>query len=62
LYFPAEGLYTWAVSQGILGLSVVSDEYPARVGGIAGSWNVKNLAEYTNLIGSVSLIPLQIIH
>ncbi len=49
---PGEGIYSWAVSGGVLTLTLVTDSYAARASAIAGAWNLKNPADFTKIVGS----------
>ena len=49
---PADGLYNWAVSNGVLTLSLISDSYAARASAMVGTWNIRNQADFVNIIGS----------
>jgi len=50
--FPEDGLYNWAISGGILKITLNTDTYAARVSATAGSWNTKNPADFEKIIGS----------
>jgi hypothetical protein len=50
--FAGDGTYDWSLGNGILTLSVVSDDYPARVKGIAGSWQIRDNTGLYRIIGS----------
>ena len=41
---PGDGIYKWSAFNGVLTLTVISDNYPARVRGISGSWQGKEPA------------------
>jgi hypothetical protein len=49
---PEDGLYHWAVSGGILTLTLISDNYAARVSAMAGTWYTRNPAIPQNITGS----------
>ena len=49
---PDEGLYTFAVSGGVLTMTLISDSYAARVSAIAGTWYATNPAGFAKIIGS----------
>ena len=50
--FAGDGIYTWEITGGELLLTLVSDNYPARVNAMAGSWTAKNAADFSEIIGS----------
>ena len=50
--FADDGTYDWSLSNGILTLSVVSDNYLARVKGIAGSWQIRDTTGLHRITGS----------
>jgi len=50
--FAGDGLYNWSVNNGVLTLTVVSDDYAARLRGIAGSWQIKDPAVIARVTGT----------
>lgn len=50
--FTGDGIYKWSFSDDILTLTVVSDNYSARVSALSGDWNIKNPVIPQNLCGS----------
>ena len=50
--FAGDGLYNWSLNNGVLNLSVVSDDYAARIRGIAGSWQIKDPAVIGRITGT----------
>lgn len=50
--FAGDGIYKWSVSGDILTLTMVSDDYTARISALTGNWNLKNRESLGKIIGA----------